>query len=373
MRRIARAVGLGIVLALLLGSTISVGTAAAGHLGCGDVVTHNVTLDGDIGPCAGTGLIVGTDGITVDLGGHRVFATTNPGEGAGILLEGRARVRVTNGVVEHFDAGVAIVGGSGNQVIELQAIRNIGAGTTDFGDGIAISASADNLVRNNVVRGNGPFSGIGVFGAESMRNVIDRNVVEDNNVQSNARVNQDDGIRLEPFTSENVVTNNRVHGSGLDGIALFRGSSDNRVQRNDVRRNGFHGKMHRQGDGIAVFNQADRNLIQRNQVFDNAANGIFLRGPSFVAGARNNEILFNGTGNNGPRPGPGGFRYDLRDGNPDCDDNRWFGNTYLTALPACTTDGPNGRAAPPARTGVVPPAPGWDEFGGSTSDRPSSP
>ncbi len=373
MGRSTRAVGLGTTLALLFGSTISVGTAAADHVRCGDVITQNVTLHGDIGPCTGTGLIVGADGITVDLGGHRVFATVIPGEGAGILLEERTGVRVTNGVVEHFDAGVAILGGSGNQVLALQATSNIGAGTTDFGDGIAISASADNLVRNNVVRGNGPFSGIGVFGAESKRNVIDRNVVEDNNVQTNANVNQDDGIRLEPFTSENVVTNNRVHGSGLDGIALFRGSTDNRVQRNDVRRNGFHGKRHRQGDGIAVFNQADRNLIQRNQVFDNAANGIFLRGPSFVAGARDNEILFNATGNNGPLPGPGGFRYDLRDGNPDCDNNRWFGNTYLTAFPACTTDGPNGRAAPPARTGLVPPAPGFDEFGGSTSGRPSPP
>ncbi len=70
---------------------------------------------------------------------------------------------------------------------ELQAIKNVRAGSTDFGDGIAVSASADNLVRNNVVRGNGPFS----------------------------------GIRLEPFTSENVVTNNRVHGNGLDGFDVI--------------------------------------------------------------------------------------------------------------------------------------------------------
>lgn len=300
-----------------------------------------------------------------------MFASAGPGEGVGILLEDRQGARITNGVVEHFDAGVAIVRGSTNQVTKLQAVNNVGAVSTDFGDGIAVSSSADNLVRNNVLRGNGPFSGIGLFGAASKRNVIDGNLVENNNVETNANVNQDDGIRLEPFTSENVVTDNRVHGNGLDGIALFRGSTDNQVQRNDIRRNGFHGMRHRQGDGIAVFNEADRNLIQRNQVFDNAANGIFLRGPSFVAGARNNEIRFNGTGNNGPQPGPGGFRYDLRDGNPDCDDNRWFGNTYLTAQPACTTDGPNGRAAPPARTGDVPSAPGWDEFG-STSSRPSS-
>ncbi len=42
-----------------------------------------------LGPCTGIGLIVGADNITLNLGGHRVFATTGTGEGAGILLEDR--------------------------------------------------------------------------------------------------------------------------------------------------------------------------------------------------------------------------------------------------------------------------------------------
>ncbi|HEV2767285.1 MAG TPA: hypothetical protein VGV63_06240, partial [Acidimicrobiales bacterium] len=89
------------------------------------------------------------------------------------------------------------------------------------------------------------------------------------------------------------------------------------------------------------------NLIEKNNVFDNGANGIFLRGPivrpTFSApGATNNEVLKNATGNNGPIPGPGGARYDLRDNNPACDANRWFRNTYLTAFPECTTAGGSG-------------------------------
>ncbi|MDP9419827.1 MAG: hypothetical protein M3P53_06730 [Actinomycetota bacterium] len=93
MSRITRAVGAGATLALLLGSSTLVGTATADHVGCGAVITANVTLDADVGPCTGTGLIVGADNLTLNLGGHRVFATAGTGEGAGILLEDRQSVR----------------------------------------------------------------------------------------------------------------------------------------------------------------------------------------------------------------------------------------------------------------------------------------
>ncbi len=347
MKRSAKIIGVGSVLGLVLSLTALVGPAAANHVGCGDVITQNTTLDSDVGPCAGTGLIIGADGITLNLGGHRVFGTPDPGEGAGILIEDRTDVTVTNGAAQFFDAGVAILGGGSNRVISIRAIDNVGSGATDFGDGIAVSDSADNLISRNIVRRNGIYSGIGIFGAGSTGNTIDRNLVENNDfLTSPTGPQQDDGIRLEPNTSFNVVTNNRVYGNGLDGIAIFFNSTDNVVSRNDIRRNGAHGQVHRQGDGIAVFNRADRNLIEDNRVFDNGANGIFLRGPAgptgAIPGAMNNEILNNFTGNNGPIPGPGGPRFDLRDNNPNCDNNNWFGNTYLTAFPACTTAGGSG-------------------------------
>lgn len=354
MKRSAKIIGVGSVLGLVLSLTALVGPAAASHVGCGDVITQNTTLDTDVGPCDGTGLVIGADGITLDLGGHRVFGTAEPGEGAGILIEDRENVRVANGTVQLFDAGVAILGGGSNRVGKVQALDNVGSGATDFGDGIAVSDSVDNLILQNVVRGNGIYSGIGIFGAGSTGNVIDRNLVEGNAILSSPTgPQQDDGIRLEPNTSFNVVTNNRVYDNGLDGIAIFFNSTDNVVRRNDIRRNGAHDQVHRQGDGIAVFNRGDRNLIEDNRVFDNGANGIFLRGPLTlptvtIPGATDNDVLNNFTGNNGPIPGPGGFRYDLRDNNPDCDNNNWFGNTYLTAFPVCTTVGGSGPPIAPA-------------------------
>ena len=355
MEKSGKTLGAATVLALVMSLTTLVGPVSASHVSCGDVITQDTTLDSDVGPCAGDGLIIGADRVILDLGGHRLFGTAGEsGEGLGIVVQGREQVWVTNGVVQHFDTGVAVIGGGNNHVTDIRAIDNVGSLAAGYGDGILLESSNRNVVAENISRRNGPFGGITLFGGSS-RNTIDRNLVEDNAILSSPTgPQQDDGIRLENNALRNTISNNRVYRNGLDGIALFRGSSYNRILRNDVRENGAHDQVHRQGDGIAVFNQADRNLIQENHVFDNGANGIFLRGPvtfsngTTIPGARSNRVLDNQTGNNGPVPGPGGARYDLRDNNPDCDENIWFGNTYLTAFPECTTAGGSGPPVGPA-------------------------
>lgn len=378
VKRSVKLLGTGAVLGLALFPTALVGPAAAAHVGCGDVIMEDTILDSDIGPCTGTGLVIVADGVTLTMNGHRVFGTAEPGEGAGILVEDRQNVHIRNGTVQFFDAGVALLGGGGHRVNNMNVLDNVGSGATDFGDGIAVSDSADNVIQLNTVRGNGIYSGIGLFGAGSTGNLIHANLVEGNDILSSPTgPQQDDGIRLEPGTSANVVTENRVYENGLDGIAIFAGSNDNVVRHNDIRRNGAHGQAHRQGDGIAVFNRATRNLIAQNQVLDNGANGIFLRGPltfgtTTIPGATNNEVLRNRTGNNGPIPGPGGPRFDLRDNNPDCDANTWFRNTYLTAFPACTTLGGGGPVVPAAASTAASVAATSAEVEvGSTSTRPT--
>ena len=329
-------------------TTATAGTASAGHVGCGDVITQDTTLDSDVGSCDGTALVIGADNVTLDLGGFRVIGDGD-GDAPGILVEDRQGVVVTGGRVERFGSGVAIVGGSGNTVTKVETVDNIGNG--DFGDGILIDNSSNNLLSKNVARGNGPYGGISLLGSSSF-NTIEKNLVEFNNILSSPTgPQQDDGIRLENGANNNLISKNSVYDNGLDGIALFADTFDNVVERNDIRRNGAHDQVHRQGDGIAVFNRSSGNLIEKNTVFDNGANGIFLRGPitsrsgAIIPGATSNEVLNNKTGNNGPIPGPGGARYDLRDNNPDCDANRWFGNTYLTAFPECTAVGGHGPKA----------------------------
>lgn len=339
------------------------GTAVATHVACGSVITTNTVLDSDVGPCPQGGVVVGADNITLDLNGHRIFGVVGvPADGVGVMLTGRTGVTVKNGTITDFDAGVALVAGGGNTVTGITARDNISAlGVGDWGDGIAMNNSIDNVITNNNVIHNGPFDGIGLFGV-SKGNTISGNLVKDNNIESGPTTNQDDGIRLEPNTSNNTVTGNTVEGSGLEGIAIFASSTGNTVTNNVVRDNGFHDKnQQRRGDGIRAFQTGNTNTIQGNSVFGNAASGIRID-------SQLNQILTNTTGGNDAAPDvhilladlvvveatvrvvltlasntvdthvpPRNAAFDLYDTNPACGLNTWSGNTYGTAFPPCTT------------------------------------
>lgn len=311
-------------LAVLLLTTGLAGTSAASHVGCGAVITQDTTLDSNIGPCASHGIIVGADGVTLDLNGHYVSGVGVPGDGTvGVLVEGRKGVTVTNGTVRDFDAGVAIEGGANHTIDAITARNNVGGALSPYGDGIAINNATNTLVVNSVAQRNGPFSGIGLFGTSS-NNTIQGNTVVDNDLSS-----MDDGIRLEPGTSHNTVVGNVVRRNGLDGIAVFARSTHNYVAGNVVEDNGFHMALHRKGDGIRVFSTGDFNRVEDNDVFDNAASGIRVD-------SQHNEIVGNRTGRNALNTG-GRDAYDLHDTNADCDANTWSGNTFGTAFPDCTT------------------------------------
>lgn len=348
------------------------GAGAQTAVACGQTITVSTTLTADLGPCPNHGIIIGADGITLDLGGHRVFGTSEPGDGAGVLVPGHTGVTVRNGTVEAFDGGVVIQGGGGNTVSGINALRNKGFGA-QFGDGIAIESSSDNRIVNNQTVDNGPYSGIGVyslvdsdhprpFSGPSQRNLIDGNRVMNNNIGRNNTLGStdNDGIRIEPlFTcpstntecagppggAANVISNNEVSGSGLDGIAIFGRSPDNVIRNNRVTRNGYFRSTARRGDGIIVFNRSNRTVIENNYVAYNGDNGIRIRGPLGTnPGALNNRITGNVSFGNAVfptinSPAFGSAAYDLHDQNPNCDANVWFGNRYRTAFPPCTTTG----------------------------------
>lgn len=332
MKYLSRRAGI-LAATLLLLTTLLVAPASAGHVVCGQVLTQSTVLDSDVGPCPEDGLVIGADGITLDLNGHRVFGLPTPedvpslSQGVGIRLQDRTSVQVKNGTVTDFSAGVAILGGSGNKVSGITARDNIGSLAAGFGDGIAIDSSDDNLIVGNRAIKNGPFDGIGVFGSSS-GNTLNQNVVTDNNFARSATTNDNDGIRLEPGTSNNTVVNNEVKRNGLDGIAVFASSTDNTIGNNVVEDNGFHDKTHRKGDGIRVFLTGNNNLVEDNRVFGNAANGIRVD-------SQLNEILNNKTGGNSVAPGDDPA-FDLHDSNRNCDQNVWSGNTFDTAFPECT-------------------------------------
>ena len=348
-----------VAVALAVVGSLAVPTSAqAGHLSCGQTITTDTTLDGDIGPCRDYGLIVGANGITLDLNGHRIFGTSSVADKAGVYLQNRVGVTVRNGTVSLFDVGVAIEGGSRNLVTAINAQDNIGGAGGIGGDGIALLSTRNNAVVGNRTVNNGPFSGIGVYsridgdhprttGGPSQNNVVDGNFVVGNIISRN-RVNptstDNDGIRVENDAVFNTFSNNEVLRNGLDGIALFADTADNIVRGNRVEGNGFYRTTARRGSGIIVFTRSTRNLVENNLVTRNADSGIDIRPPlSTFPGATNNRILNNTAVGNSALPfipSPVfGESFDLKDGNPNCDANVWFGNRYRTFNQPCVTAG----------------------------------
>lgn len=326
-RRAPLAVALAVA---MLMSVVLAGPAAADHVACGDEITHDTTLDGDVGPCAADGLVVTADHVTLDLGGHTVSADSGDGNHAGILLEGVSGVTVRNGTVTGFDAGVLIDGGAGNTVRQVAARDNIndfGGPPCLLGDGIAVQDSHDNTVTQNQVVNNGPFGGITIIG-DSDDNLVRSNEVRDNNIVSPGgsgcgNTRQDEGIRIEgPGADGNRVERNLVENSMLAGIGLHGtvcnppnpamppqpSNTGNVVSGNKV--SGTAGtpiasgiNVLRQGpatvvcpaqettivgntstgneaDGIFVGFNSHHNTINKNTVNDNGLSGIFLGGPA---------------------------------------------------------------------------------------------
>ena len=181
-------------LLMLCMGLLSAGTrayAAPPPVECGTVVTQNIKLLADVGPCSGDGLIVAINGVSINLNGHKVFATQR--FNVGIRLENVSNVSVVGGTVEGFDTGVLIVGGLADTVANM-------------------------TVRNNRF-------GIQVQKAPSSGHKISKNEATDNRLI---------GILLSPNVSGATVNKNLARDNVGYGIVLDGGSSLNVVSDNDA-------------------------------------------------------------------------------------------------------------------------------------------
>lgn len=296
---------------------------------------------------AGPALVIVADGVTLDLGGHTVAGA--PGgvtEGPGILLRGVTGCTVRNGTVQRFDAGVVVEGGSGNLVEGLTVQDNIGTPDGDYGDGIVLNNSHDNVVRGNVVRRNGPFSGISL-GPDAAANEIVGNTVADNNM---AHVGFPDagrqtmGIRLEgPAANHNRILDNTVTGSGCDGIVVLATCSNpddeppcvgtppnehNELAGNTANANGTSGR----GCGIRLFSMPlpmppVHNVVRDNTADGNTSYGIALDG--LPLRSPGNRAVGNRAHGNGEFDGSDGTLM------PPCSRNVWEDNDFGTVNQPC--------------------------------------
>jgi parallel beta-helix repeat protein len=259
VRRRALASAVGIIVVWAMGAS----SASAAPVSCGEVITDDTTLESDLS-CSGEfpadGIIIGAPGITLDLGGHRVYADRFP-----ILNEGHDDFTVRNGSVAggEYGSSIHIVGADRNQ-IEDMVVEGFQAGvflvdserarvvSSEFRDVGVIAADGSNqtTVRGNSLRGREAF----ITAADSSHNRIRANEItgtdgppiglsnsNGNLIARNTTVSDFEGITLRASDNNEVVHNVGRREEGVDVFAS-RGVELHDSSRNRVRHNLFFGK-----------------------------------------------------------------------------------------------------------------------------------
>lgn len=317
----------------LLLSCFSFASLAEAQPACGAVLTADTTLASDMFCPGSTALVIGADGITVDLNGYTISGDGVTPDAAGVRNIGYGNVTIENGTITGFDRGIHLSGASANTIRAITVDKNfffgmllhnnstnneiidcvvINNGTPSRpGNGITINGSDGNLVTrtyaaNNYtqgifVGGGGNPSAPASSNTRILNNTSEHNVSNGigiiggsgHTIQGNISVNNGaHGVSLSSVPLTGPVTNsviiaNGLSGNTLNGIAMIN-SDDNRIIANRVNGNALH--------GISVRSGSDRNVIRGNE-FDSNLRGIVVSlGGGFDAPKNN---LFTGNHSTG--------------------------------------------------------------------------
>ena len=276
----AAAVFLGLAAALaltMLGVLTSNGAEAANtQPKCGDTITADTRLDGDLVDCPNNGIVIGADDITLDLNGHRIDGDGTPAAGCnprkepcdnGVFNDGHDGVTVERGSLRDFAIGVFVVGARNDRVLDVSSKQN------EF-FGFTFSNAARGLIRDSSGSDNiaPEGDGMGVFGSHDLR-IVDNTF----------RNNPGPGIHLAD-SPDNLLRGNRFSHSS-PGILME--ADRNRVRRNRFDRNDGgiivsgrrnvieRNRLFRDGHGIGI-EKGRRNLVARNLVINPRGRGISL-------------------------------------------------------------------------------------------------
>jgi parallel beta-helix repeat protein len=274
---------------------------------CGETVTADVRLTGDLdcgfdglGPgTGGTGLVIGANGIDVNLGGHSMSSFVNVGGadvrgidnsgghddvtirngglglwGHAIHLEGAGRNRVVGVSAQGSPYGVLVDGGEDN---ELRDDRLSGRVT-----GLLATGQASLVVAHSTLSGS--------FGP-AMDVEADDAVIAYDEVAAGQPIA---GPAVRLGGSRNRVFGNRIGGGGFAGSAIglrVDSGAGNRLIGNEVFGAGLD-PGGGSGDGILVTSLANGTLLRGNFAHDNADDGIDVR--SAATRLRDNRADGNG-------------------------------------------------------------------------------
>jgi hypothetical protein len=221
---------LAAVVALMLVTVAPEANSAAGTpiTACGQVVTTNAYLTGDLYCPASHGVIIGASGITIDLKGS--VLESNRGIYRGIYDDSFDRVTIKNGVVRNFNDGVVLQDADAVSVVNVVSVGNVVYG-------IRIAAGDSALVKSSSVSAN--VAGIYIDGAAAK-------------VQSSSATgNQQWGIEVDGASAK--IQSSTASGNSQHGIHVFGNAAV--VNGNRAEGNGFPaGASDYNGTGILVDN-----------------------------------------------------------------------------------------------------------------------
>jgi nitrous oxidase accessory protein NosD len=282
-----------VALAVVMGFQPRAFGAPQQAVSCGSVIAADTTLTADVLGCRGDGLVIGADGIVLDLGGHVVGgdAIEDPAD-VGIRVNGHHHVTITDGTVKGFYRGIVFEGAAHGTVTSMTVRDSTRRGI------VLLDGSDDGLVRGNVEAGNGA-SGVAIVtsdGASVTRNRSLGNIggagvrlegathafvahnssdgdtfgaqitdgADHNVLVQNHWSNEVEAAVEESFSNDNLLSSNYVtHTSGI----TLESSDDNTITGNRV--------VHLTGpDGIGIQIYGNRNVVTTNTVVDTVRYGI---------------------------------------------------------------------------------------------------
>jgi parallel beta-helix repeat protein len=250
-------------LATLLGGLLVVsGPAVSADDLCGATIVEDVKLHHDL-TCAGVGLVVGADGISINLNGYTIAGS---GTDVGINVTGRTDISIRGGTIRGFAAGVRVNTSSDLVITHNEFVAN--------GEGIDLrSGSIANTIKQNVFRDH------------TTRAVMLRTDSAGNDIKHNTFTGNRVGILVFGGV-DNILKKNIVSESSLAGIRLNVIATGNLIKDNLIVSNFAGIEFLVTPTGSAIGNDLVKNTIELNDCG--------LKGPTAGNSLKKNSFDANG-------------------------------------------------------------------------------
>ena len=211
---------------------------------CGQLITRDVILLKDI-ECPGVGMIVGADGIAINLNNHKLSLVNSTDtsripevEEIGILVPDQKNITIRGpGVISGFDKAIEFAGSEGGYVLDLKL--------TDNNIGLSLKASDEITIYRSFIEQNI----IGIASQSSKDSLILSNQLSQNT---------NEGIVLMD-SNYFIIGANSLIGNGNIGIFLDVSSFNNTISSNNILN---HAVDVSNADGIPIH-------ISMNEYYEN--------------------------------------------------------------------------------------------------------